>query len=344
MSRELLWGLRRVSREVDSWRLRARTIPDASIRDDALDSIVRKRAHADGAALFSILPRRRDPRLLALLVAYQTIWDFLDNVSERGAHIGYANGKMLHRALVDALDPDGAPSDHYRHHSQSGDGGYLRALVRDCREACASLPAFDLVRPFVLSEAAGCAIQALNHDPDSASRDAALMAWAQSGLPRARELRWFELTAAASASLVPHVLLALAADARCEPEDVARASRAYMPWASLATAMLDSYADRLEDAAGGDHSYVEHYQDGELIGRLAEIVGRAAREVASLRGGDRHAIVVACAIALYLSKDGSLVAEERVAAEALARSGGSLPRLLLPILRAWRVAYALRGA
>ena len=48
-------------------------------------SIDRKRGHADGAALFWILPRRRDPNLLRLLVTYQIIWDFLDCVNERGA-------------------------------------------------------------------------------------------------------------------------------------------------------------------------------------------------------------------------------------------------------------------
>ncbi|HEV7527994.1 MAG TPA: DUF2600 family protein, partial [Solirubrobacteraceae bacterium] len=84
-SRQLLWGLRAVSRETHTWQVRARSIPDAAIRDDALSSIERKRGHTDGAALFWILPRQRDPNLLRLLVAYEIIWDFLDCVNERGA-------------------------------------------------------------------------------------------------------------------------------------------------------------------------------------------------------------------------------------------------------------------
>ena len=84
-SRELLWGLREVSQEMRGWQVLAAAIPDGPIREDALHSIRRKRENAAGAALFSILPRRRNRDLLRLLVAYQMIWDFLDSVSERGA-------------------------------------------------------------------------------------------------------------------------------------------------------------------------------------------------------------------------------------------------------------------
>jgi tetraprenyl-beta-curcumene synthase len=353
VTRELLWGLRAVSGEVGAWRVRARSIPDASLRSDALDSIERKRAHADGAALFWTLPRRRHPALLRLLVAYQTIWDFLDNVSERGACMGERNGRLLHRALVQALDPQAPICDHYRHHLCSDDDGYLRALIEACRGVCLELPSYGRVRLPVLAEAERCAIQSLNHDPDPSSRDVALRAWASRELRRmepsevalAEVVSWFELTAAASASLVPHVLLALAAEPICRHEEITAAHAAYRPWASLATAMLDSYADRLEDAAAGEHSYIAHYgDDEEAVRRIAEIVDRATRAVGDLPGGHRHAIIAACVVAMYLSKDGARAAERRAATRRLTRSGGSLTRLLVPILRAWRIAYGQRAA
>jgi tetraprenyl-beta-curcumene synthase len=335
-----------VSREVDRWRARAQSIPEATLREDALDSIVRKRGHADGAALFWILPRGRHQGLLALLVAYQTIWDFLDNVSERGAHVGHCNGELLHRALVEALDPCGPSSAYYSHHSHRDDGGYLPALVHAARERCSELPAYEHVRPLVLDEAARCAIQSLNHEPDSESRDAALRAWAAGDRQSSewRELHWFESAAAASASLVPHVLLALAADRGCDSLEAARTRAAYMPWASLVTAMLDSYCDRSQDAASGDHSYVGHYQEEEVPKRLGEIIARASSEVGCLRHGHRHTIILASVVALYLSKDSTRASAERAASMELVRRGGSLSRLLLPVLRAWRVAHGQRAA
>jgi tetraprenyl-beta-curcumene synthase len=347
--RELLWGLPAVSREVDAWRRRAHAIPDASLREDALEAIARKRGHADGAALFWTLPRRRNLRLLALLVAYQTAWDFLDNASERGACMGERNGRQLHRALVEGLDPGGLLSDHYRHHLCRGDGGYLRALAETSREACAALPSYRHVRSHVLAEAHRCAIQSINHLPDPAGRDIELRRWAEREREAVHsaqhEMSWFELTAAASASLVPHVLLALAAEPACEPGDVVAAHAAYLPWASLATAMLDSYADRIEDDATGEHSYIAHYRDGEeAVRRVGEIVARATSEARGLRAGHRHAVIVASMVAMYLSKDSARRASGSEGTADLVRCGGSLVRLLLPVLRAWRIAYGQRAA
>jgi cytochrome P450 len=341
-TRELLWGLPAVSREIHAWQARAEAIPDLPLREDALDSITRKRDHAEGAALFCVLPQRRDRRLLRLLVAYQTIWDFLDNVSERDT--GEANSRQLHLALTEALDPGAPISDYYRHHRWKDDGGYLRSLVEACRAGCVALPSYSRVRPHVLAGVALCAVQSINHDPDSERRNAALRAWAQRELAGERAITWFEFAAAASA-FMPHVLLALAAESSCSEGDIAKALAAYFPWASLTITMLDSYADRLDDAASGDHSYISHYGDSDLaVRRLCEIVDRTTRETRDLRNGHRHATLVACMVAMHLSRDNACAPEMRAGTRALANAGGTLTRLLLPLLRVWRAAYIQRPA
>ena len=161
MARGLLWSRRAASRELRAWRDRAATIPDATVRTDALDAIDRKRDNVEGASLFSILPKYRDAYLLKLLVAYQVLWDFLDTISERGAHVGQTNGSQLHRALVEALDPEAPVSDYYRHHPWKDDGGYLLALVETCRSMCIELPSYRRVRRLMLDGVARCAIQSL---------------------------------------------------------------------------------------------------------------------------------------------------------------------------------------
>jgi tetraprenyl-beta-curcumene synthase len=341
-TRELLWGLPAVSREIRAWRARAAAIPDKTLREDALDSITHKRDHAEGAALFWVLPDRRDRQLLRLLVAYQTIWDFLDNVSERNTD--RANGRQLHLALVEALDPGAPISDYYRHHPWKDDGGYLRALVETCRRSCVALPSFELVRSPVLAGVAMCAVQSFNHDPDPKSRDAALYAWAERESSGDRAIAWFEFAAAASA-FTPHALLALAAEPSCTEGDIAEVLAAYFPWASLTITMLDSYADRLDDAANGDHSYISHYGGSDAaVERLREIVDRTTRAVGGLRNGHRHTVIVACMVAMHLSREGAHTPGMRQNTQALARAGGSLSRLLLPLVRIWRTAYLRRAA
>jgi tetraprenyl-beta-curcumene synthase len=224
------------------------------LREDALDSLARKRAHAEGAALFWTLPRQRSRPLLRLLVAYQTMWDYLDNASERGADAGEANGLQLHGALAAAFAPDMPMPAHYSSHPWQDDAGYMDTLVQVCREESARLPSLERIRTRLREATRRCEIQALNHNPRPLERTIALQTWA------AREYEctstpWFELTAAASASVAPHVLLALAAESGADEGELASAVGAYY-WVSLSIAMLDSYADMADDKATGDHSYI----------------------------------------------------------------------------------------
>jgi tetraprenyl-beta-curcumene synthase len=342
--RELLWGLRAVSREMEPWRRRAMAIPDPSIRADALSALAGKRTHAEGAALFWILPRRRKPCLLRLLVDYQVLWDFLDDVSERGALAGTSDGSGLYTALIDALDVGGPVHDYYRLHPWREDGGYLAALVEACRSGCALLPAYDEVRPVLRRETTRALVLGVNHDLDPGGRDATLRRWAEREYPSLVQASWFELTSAASASLTVHAILALAAEARCRREEVEGVYCAYFPWISALGTMLDSYVDRAEDAAGGGHVYIEHYCTEEVgVRRVRELVGRSAREARRLRNGHRHAVIVACMVAMYLSKDSAREPSMRVSTRGLVHAGGSLAVLLHPVLRAWRIAYEQRS-
>jgi tetraprenyl-beta-curcumene synthase len=343
-TRELAWGLPVVAREVRAWRARATGIPDAAIRQDALNALDGKRGHSDGAGLFCIFPRTRNHELLRLLVAYETAWDFLDSANERGAAAGQANGRQLHLALVEALDPSHPISDYYCHHPWREDGGYLRALVEVCRGICSQMPSYGRVNHLVVREAMRAQVLGVNHDPDPASRDTTLQEWATREFPDETEAEWFELTGAASASLTIHALLTLAAEPACSASEITRTFHAYFPWISAATTMLDSYVDQSEDHANGDHSYIAHYPAPPLATqRLRQLIQRSLHEASALPNGERHTLLVACMTAMYLSKDSARTQTMRKTTKSLVGAGGSLTRFLLPILRLWRIIQAQRS-
>lgn len=320
-------------------------MPPGPLRDDALDALHRKRGQSDGAALFSVLPRQRNHYYLRLLVAYQVIWDYLDSVSERGAAAGLANGRQLHLALVDALDPAGETRDYYCHSPWQNDGGYLRALVDTCRECCSRLPSYARVRHLVLRDACRAEILALNHELDAARRDAALKAWADREFPAGHEAEWYELTGAASAGLATFALFALACEPDCTNAEIARTHAVYFPWASAVACMLDSYADKTEDAENGNHSYIAHYPTFEIgVTKICLLARRCLDELHTLKNSETHVVIASSMIALYLSKDSARAASMRESSRHIAVAAGSLTRLLLPILRFWRVAYSLRAA
>ena len=341
---ELASGLPTGAREVGAWRARARQIPNSAIRADALSSLACKRANADGAAFFWTIPRTRSLPLLRMLVAYQILWDFLDSVNERGATVGQANGRQLHLALIEAFNPGGPVSDYYRYHPWNEDGGYLYALVEACREACGQLPAFGLVKASLIKEATRAQVLAVNHELDPILRDHALRQCAAEERHEHLEVHWFELTGAATASLTIHALLALGAEPSCTESDVELTLAAYYPWISATATMLDSYVDRSEDLAKGEHCYIAHYPTSQFaIRRLRQLIQRSLSGARALPDGERHALVVACMVAMYLSKNSACTEEMRATTASLVSAGGSLTKTLLPILRGWRIAYALRA-
>jgi len=245
---------------------------------------------------------------------------------------------------IDAVDPGQAPRDYYRHHPFKDDGGYLRGLVESCQRRCRALPSFDQVRLLTVEEAVKTQVLALNHLP-AATRDAALRQWAETERAGDTDVAWFERCGAASASLVVLALLALASQPRVRPEEVERTHTAYWPWISLVAVMLDSYVDQAEDDRSGDHSYVGHYPTRERrVRRLAESIEHATGRAQSLPHGSRHAIIVAAMVAMYLSKDSAHDLRLAADTKTLIRAGGSLTRLLFPVLRLWRIAYSHRGA
>jgi cytochrome P450 len=309
-------------------------------REEAIQAIADKRDNIEGASLFALLPKKRNRRLLRLLVAYQILWDYLDSVSERGACAGQANGRQLHRALVEALDPDAPVSDYYRHHPWRGDSGYLVSLAIACRRICAELPCYRDVRTTMLGSVERCAIQSINHEPDAYLRTVALKRWSEREFGDEHALTWFELTAAAGA-FMPHVLLALAAEPTCECQAVRAVHSAYFPWVSLVISMLDSYVDRVADAMSDGHSYLSYYDSDEIaMERLGAMIARIVRNASSLPNGARHAFLVEGIVAMYLSTGEVNTPASRETTRMLAQASGSLTKTLLPLARVWRVTRA----
>lgn len=349
-SRELVIGLPKAAREMRRWRARAQTMVEPPLREDALAVLRGKRTQVDGAAMFSTLLLRHEPRLLRLLVAYQLLIDFLDYASERGQLaeqdllVGRRNGQRLHTGLLNALDTESPLVEHYAWHPWSDDGGFLRALVLACRDRTSSLPSYPLARPLAQQEATRAAeVLAINHIPDRRLRDQGLKAWAARRFPAEQRLSWFESAAAVSGSLAIHALLVQAADPHASSWSIRQTYDVYLRRVALATAMLDSHADRLEDEACGGHSYVAHYGAGERA-ELCQIVKETMRAVRELPRGSRHAVLVGCMIAMYLSKDDARSPALAAQTRALLASGGLLVRGLLPALRIWRILFSHKSA
>jgi tetraprenyl-beta-curcumene synthase len=333
--------------QLRAWERIAATIPDPELRAQALGTLDSERLSAAGAALFAATaPRRRDPELVRALVAFQVICDYLDTLAEQPTAIPIDNGAQLHRALADAvLDETQPHDDYYRLHLTRDDGGYLVALVDACRSGSATLPAYALVREHAWREARRNEVQGINHAP-AELREPALRDWAEHQRePATGDASWFELAAAGSSSLAVLALLAAAADPAATPAGVEQVRHAYFPWIEALSTLLDSLADREQDAHSGALSFVSHYPSPEAtILRLQEVTARAIAGARRLPNGERHVVLIAGMIAMHLSEATAWLPEAQPSTRAvLAATDTAVTPLLLLLLRAWRRARAERA-
>lgn len=291
----------RASREVRRWESRARQIPDATLRAQALGKLTSERLNPEAAAFFAVLaPRRRRARLIRLIVAFQIMYDYLDAVNEQAVSAHLRNGLQLHRALSDAVSARSAPADYYRHHPQQQDGGYLLALVHACREVLEELPSTLAVEPLLAHAAERCGeAQSRNHSA-SVEGEVQLADWT-SRQDRRGEYRWWELAAGGISCLSLHALFAAAAS-RATREDAAHIDAVYFPSICAISAMLDSLVDFSADACTENHSFVAHYATGgQAAERFVAITSEARTLLRALPGHRRHLVILAGIATFYLS-------------------------------------------
>jgi tetraprenyl-beta-curcumene synthase len=334
----------RAHRAQRRWSRRAATIPNPTLRSAALDA--HKRGNREGAAAFATLaPPRQRASLIEALVAFQTMYDYLDTISERQAASSPANARQLHRALCTALDRSVAEPDYYALDPARDDGGYLRELVAACRQACAALPSYPAVadRTDRLAELGVFYQSIIGVRPtrvDTAAR------WAHQHVIRYPELRWWEIVAAAGSSLPVLALLAAAADPATGPRDVAAVQRAYFPWIAALHTLLDSLIDETEDALVGQHNLLSHYaSEREVAHRLSVLTRRSMELARGLPHGKLH-VTILCGMASYYLADPEASrpqAQEARRAVLAALDGPTGPSLLIFRLRRLAKSYSAKA-
>jgi tetraprenyl-beta-curcumene synthase len=328
-----------VCREVRIWHARAQEIPDPALRRIALQAHSEKRGNLEGAAAFAAFaqPTGRHAAVRAV-VAYQTMFDYLDNLSEEPSESPIVNGRRLNQALLAAIAPDEPHRDYYAHRQSAEDGGYLHALIATCRTALTALPSFATIAELAREATERVATyQSLNHG-DGNGRHDSFERWARASGKAHTRLRWWETGAAAGSTLDLFALIAAAADPALDRSVAKTLGNAYFPWVGALHSLLDSLADRAEDLATGRRGLIDYYRSpAEAADRIATIATEAMGQVGELPGGRSHTLIVAAMTSFYLCDlSMSSSPHARLATPAVLEAMGRLARPTMLILNTRR--------
>lgn len=326
--------LPQVHRELAFWEALAADIPDPALRRQALNSLYLKRFHAQGGSVFALMSAGWEKELTGLIVAVQTISDYLDNLCDRLNVFEAESFRSLHQAMLDCLDPESGDNDYYINYPCRNDGDYLKALVAKSRDLLSMLPGHraaltQLQRLALLY----CELQTYKHIRP-AKRRLALERWAADNQASLLGVEWWEFSAAAGSTLGLFALMAAAAYTNLTAEECDRIVAAYFPWICGLHILLDYLIDQEEDLQEGDFNFTRWYPDAEATARrLERFVTESLACAGMLPHPAFHLLVVKGLLALYFSDPKTSQPVPRFVAEALLNRTGLATRQLYYLCR-----------
>lgn len=283
-----------VKKELTTWRAMAENLAEP-LRTQALQSIEHKAFHCIGGSVYAHYPGVEKKVMLSLIIAFQTISDYLDNLCDRLQVTDPRAFRCLHQSFIQALQP-GVPLDDYYALYPVREDIYLPTLVRSCQDLLSQIPQYSMVQPFALRLAEYyCELQVLKHiSPPKGEK--LLQEWTSKEF--SSNLQWNEWAAASGSTLGIFYLFALSFHPIKVDLDVIM--DAYFPWIQGLHILLDYLIDMSEDQTFGDLNFITYYSSDQTRDASLLVFSRESKKrCLKLPHPAFHRTVVDGIIALY---------------------------------------------
>jgi len=312
-----------INQELDHWAAYAEAHACPELKVQALSSIKHKKFHCQGGSIYSLYPGVHTADSITLVVALQTISDYLDNLCDRAGIADEQAFRQLHKAMTDALDPKATPQNYYAFYPFTDDGGYLTALVTTCQQQIAKLPSYELVKADILKMASLYSdLQTYKHLAIH-TREQKMLTWLDQHCTTYPQITKWELAAATGSTLGMFILCAAASDKNLTATTVEKIFAAYFPWINGLHILLDYFIDAAEDQANGDLNFVTYYDNqSQMLSRLTLFIQQAFREAQTLPQPLFHKTVIQGLLAMYLSDPKTNPPKEQAIKKALLKTAG----------------------
>ena len=288
-------------KEYKRWYDYSKQIPDSGLKHQALSSLRNKKFHLYGGLVYATHPTVFTANLVSLIVAYQTISDYLDNLCDRAGSFSQRNFRQLHLSMFDALTPETELRNYYLYNDAKNDGGYLVSLINTCRNSIRVLPSYPLIYNRALHLCSlYCDLQSYKHT--LAEKRLSLIENWYAHNNRHTQIRWNEFAAATGSTIELFHLFYLASLPDLKQIRLIQTADAYFPWISSLHILLDYLIDLREDELNGDFNFVAHYSSStEIIDRFQFIILNAREHARKLPDREFHELIIDGLLGFYLS-------------------------------------------
>lgn len=278
----------------------ASTIPDKKTSELAKWSLKTKAFHSWGAAIFSVpLPNKRKEKAIEGLVAFETIADFLDTLSDRTKKLKEEDYANMHNIMINTLNLKETRNFSPFHHTER----YFQVLVQKSQDFISKLPSYNVVKPHLATAVKNYAtMQTLTHLP-LGEREKRCQLWFSQHTQWEPAITWWEFTAAGGSTLTMFSLLHAAHRPNLKEELASEVFHAYFPWINGINILLDSFIDQDEDALSGDMNFMNFYQNhDDHVEGILKFIKTAQKKVQKLPHPDFHHFIIKEMVNLYARK------------------------------------------
>ena len=312
-----------INRELSYWASYAETHACPELKHQALASIKYKKFHCQGGSIYSLYSGVHTADFITLVVALQTISDYLDNLCDRADIADEQAFRQLHGAMMDALDPTAIPQNYYAFYPFKDDGGYLTKLVTTCQQQIKKLPSYHLIKTDLLKLASLYSdLQTYKHLALSI-REQKMTNWLSLHRHHYPQISEWELAAATGSTLGMFMLCAAASDKNLNASTATKIVTAYFPWINGLHILLDYFIDAAEDQANGDLNFVAYYDNQcQILSRLTLFTKQAFLQAQTLPEPLFHKTIVQGLLAMYLSDPKTSPLKEQAIKKSLLKTVG----------------------
>jgi hypothetical protein len=333
-----------VRSQLRRWDARAAEIPDPRLQALALGKLRNERFDFEAVAMIAtIAPARHRERAVEAIMALQVMFAYLDALTEQPTANPIRDGLQYSRALVDAVTVTTHPrGNYYAYYRGDGDGNYLSDLADTARGALLGLPAVDSVAEVISRAAARCAEAQVRVHATAQAGNEQLQRWATREAS-GTGLQWREWLFGAMGSVIAaHALIASAANAHTTPKQAKEIDSTYLLLCVVTTA-LDQVVDHEGDLLAGEQSYLDFYENPQILAQQIAAVARLViARARTIPNGPHHAMILSGVVGYYTSEPDAMGEYARPITEHVQRQLRPLITPTLATIQVWRLAKRMR--
>lgn len=317
------------NQELSYWLSRAKQIPNANLRKQAVESIESKAFHAQGGGIYAMLAGDKWREAMTFIVAYQTISDYLDNLCDRSDSLDPIDFRSLHQSMLMIFNLSTEKMNYYQYRHDQDDGGYLAELVEVCQKQLCQLTNYAFIKKDLIMLASKYIdLQVDKHVVPHERVERLIKQFEKSELADP-SITWYEYAAATGSTLAIFCLVSYSyRQVGLTQTESHQIHQSYFPYIQGLHILLDYLIDQEEDKREGDLNFCSYYpNDEKMVERIIYFINQSEQAIRGLPDQHFHRYIYQGLLALYL-KDPKVnqIKNSKQIKKALLKAGGARTR------------------